>query len=387
MEFAYPPEAEAFRDELKAWLADNLTDADRAATRGGYEGGSYDFDAARRWGKKLYDGRWACVAWPEEYGGRNATAVQQMVFEEEISRSGAPGHPNQLGIGEIGPAILVWGDDEQKARFVPRMLSADDMWCQGFSEPDAGSDLASLRLRAVRDGEEYVLDGQKIWNSGGDRADWCELLVRTDPDAPKHKGISCLLVDMHLPGIEVRPIRMLTGGSGFAELFFTAVRVPVSALLGPENDGWKVAHTTLAHERGVVINTHNGLRRQIQDLIERSRTAPLGVGVAADHPVIRHRIAELYATGEIMAFMADRLTAAQLSGKGPGPETALARFLWQDLSQGIAELEAELLGPDAMVGAAGNARAGARTNTIAGGTTEIHINNLAFRGLGLPRAY
>jgi alkylation response protein AidB-like acyl-CoA dehydrogenase len=192
---------------------------------------------------------------------------------------------------------------------------------------------------------------------------------------------------MHLPGIEVRPIRMLTGGSGFAELFFTGVRVPVSARLGPENEGWKVAHTTLAHERGVVINTHNGLRKQIGQLIELSRTVPLGDGVAADHAVVRHRLASLYATGEIMGFMADRLTSAQLSGKGPGPETALARFLWQDVSQGIAELEADLLGPDGLVGAPAVARAGARTNTIAGGTTEIHINNLAYRGLGLPRSY
>jgi hypothetical protein len=387
MEFQYPPEAEAFRAELREWLAANLTDEHRRAVRGGYEGGAYDFEAAKAWARTLYEAGWACVAWPREYGGREAGAIQQMVFEEEMARAGAPGHPNQLGIGEIGPAILHWGTEEQKARFIPRMLSADDMWCQGFSEPDAGSDLASLRLRAVRDGDEYVLDGQKIWNSGGDRADYCELLVRTDPSAPKHQGISCLVVDMHLPGIEVRPIRMLTGGSGFAELFFTGVRVPVGALLGPENDGWKVAHTTLAHERGVVINTHNAMRKQIAGLIELSRSAPVGSGVAADQQAIRHRLVELYATGEIMAFLADRLTAAQLSGKGPGPETAIARFLWQDVSQGIAELTAELLGPDGLVGASAAARAGARTNTIAGGTTEIHINNLAYRGLGLPRSY
>jgi alkylation response protein AidB-like acyl-CoA dehydrogenase len=221
------------------------------------------------------------VAWPSEYGGRDATVAQQMVYEEEMAAAEAPGHPNGLGIGEIGPAILVWGTDEQKSRFIPRMLSADELWCQGFSEPDAGSDLASLRLRAVRDGDEYVLDGQKIWNSGGDRADWCELLVRTDPEAPKHQGISCLLVDMHLPGIEVRPIRMLTGVTGFSELFFTGARVPVSALLGPENEGWKVAHTTLAHERGVVMNMHNGLRRQVMSLIERSHDIAFGEGTAA----------------------------------------------------------------------------------------------------------
>src|SRR5262249_40075867 len=207
VKFAYPPEAEAFRDELRSWLADNLVEADRRADF--FTGEDRDDEAVRAWGRKLYEGGWACVAWPTEYGGRDATVAQQLVYEEEMARVGAPMHPNALGIGEIGAAILVWGTEEQKARHIPRMLSAEYLWCQGFSEPDAGSDLASLRLRAVRDGDEYVLDGQKIWNSGGDHADFCELLVRTDPDVPKHQGISCLLVDMHLPGIEVRPIRML----------------------------------------------------------------------------------------------------------------------------------------------------------------------------------
>jgi alkylation response protein AidB-like acyl-CoA dehydrogenase len=239
----------------------------------------------------------------------------------------------------------------------------------------------------VRDGDEYVLNGQKIWNSGGDRADWCELLVRTDPDAPKHQGISCLLVDMHLDGVEARPIRMLTGRPGISELFFTDVRVPVTALLGPENEGWKVAHSTLAHERGMVVTLHEGLRRQLNGVISRARELPLGDGVATEHGAVRQRITELYVIGEVMAFMADRLTASQLSGNGPGPETALARFLWQELSQGITELEGELLGADGLIDDAGRTRAAARTNTIAGGTTEIHINNLAYRGLGLPRSY
>jgi alkylation response protein AidB-like acyl-CoA dehydrogenase len=387
VEFVFPPEAEAFRAELRAWLDANLSDEDRRASFRGRGGASYDIDAARRWGQKLYDAGYACIAWPSAYGGRDASAIDQIVYEEEMTRAEAPRHPNQLGIGEIGPAILAWGTDEQKRRYIPRMLSGEELWCQGFSEPDAGSDLASLKLRAVRDGDTFVLNGQKIWNSGGDRADMCELLVRSDPDAPKHQGISCVLVDMHLPGIEARSIRMLTGDHGFSELFFTDVRVPVDSLLGPLNEGWRVAHTTLAHERGVVINLHTGLRREIQELIALARATPLGAAAAADHAVIRHRLTDLYVKGEIMAFMADRLTAQQLSGKDPGPETALARFVWQDISQALPELTADVLGPDSLLGATAASRAAARTNSIAGGTREVHTNNLAYRGLGLPRSY
>jgi alkylation response protein AidB-like acyl-CoA dehydrogenase len=241
----------------------------------------------------------------------------------------------------------------------------------------------------VRDGDSYVLNGQKIWNSGGDRADYCELLVRTDPDAPKHQGISCLLVDMHLPGVEVRPIRLLAspGNRVLNELFFTDVVVPAAQLLGPENEGWKVAHTTLAHERGVVMNLHLDLRRQVGELIGTARDTDLAGRPASDHDHVRRRLVDLYCWGEIMSFMADRMTAAQLSGGNPGQETALARFIWQDVSQGAVELLGELAGPEGVLAPVGVERAAARTNTIAGGTPEIHTNNLAYRGLGLPRSY
>lgn len=387
MQIVYPPEAEAFRSELRAWLEANISEDGRGSEAWIEGGRGAALEAGRRWARKLYDARYACVAWPAEYGGRNASAIEQMVFEEEMHRARAPRHPNQLGIGEIGPAILAWGTHEQKSELIPKMLSAEHMWCQGFSEPGAGSDLASLRLRAVADGDEFVLNGQKIWNSGGQFADYCELLVRTDPDTEKHQGISCLLVDMHIPGIEVRPIRMLTGQSGFNEIFFTDARVPTSALLGAVNDGWKVAHTTLADERGVVINNHLGIRRDIEELIELAKITPLGARTAAQHDVVRHRLVDLYVRGEIMSFMADQMTATQLSGKNPGIETALGRFLWQDLTQEIPELRATVLGPEGNVGDAARLRAGARTNSIAGGTREIHINNLAYRGLGLPKSY
>jgi len=385
MKFEYPAEAEAFRDDLRSWLDANLPpDVPGSDLR--LQMGA-NLEGGRRWAQKLYDAGYACVAWPKEYGGRDASAIEQMVFEEEMHRARAPRHLNQLGIGEIGPAILAWGTPEQKSELLPKMLSGEHMWCQGFSEPGAGSDLASLGLRAVLDGDEFVLNGQKIWNSGGQHADYCELLVRTNPEVEKHQGISCLLVNMHAPGIEVRPIRMLTGQAGFNEIFFTDARVPTTALLGPINDGWKVAHTTLAHERGVVINSHLGIRQDILDLMDLAKATSYGGRTAAEHDVIRHRLVDLYVRGEIMGFMAERVTSMQLSGRNPGIETALGRFLWQDLTQEIPETEGAILGPEGDLGKVGHARASVRTSSIAGGTREIHINNLAYRGLGLPKSY
>jgi len=391
MQFTYPPEAEELRAELRVWLEDNLTDDVREQGLAGMFGGGrlLDLGVARGWAAKLYEGGWACIEWPREHGGRAATAAQQIVFAEEMQRAGAPGHPGQLGIVHIGPAIAVFGTEEQRARFLPRMLSGEDIWCQGFSEPDAGSDLASLRSRAEADGDEFVINGHKTWNSGGTHADWCELLVRTDPDTPRHGGISCMLVDMHSPGIEVRPIRMLSGEPGVSEIFLTDVRVSKAALLGPINEGWRVAHTTLAHERGIVATFHHGLRAQIQLLLEAARTEPFGPDGrrASDDAYMRQRLARTYVKAEILKLIADRQMVTQLVGGQPGPETALGRFVWQEVSQEIPELQAELLGPDAMVGVAPRQRVSARTSTIAGGTREIHTNNLAYRGLGLPRSY
>jgi alkylation response protein AidB-like acyl-CoA dehydrogenase len=391
MEFVYPPEAEEFRAELRAWLERSLSDEfrmSRPMVMGG-GAGSQDLTRARAWGRRLYEGGWACIAWPEEFGGRGATAIQQIVFSDEMGRAGAPGHPGQLGITHIGPALIMFGTDEQKARFLPRMLAADDIWCQGFSEPSAGSDLASLRTSAVDDGDEFVINGQKTWNSGGNHADWCELLVRTDPGTPRHGGISCLLVDMHAPGVEVRPIRMLSGEFGVNEVFFADVRVPKSALLGSVNEGWKAAHATLAHERGVVANFHVGLRAQIAQLVETAGRTPFGPGdaMASQDPYMRQRLARLYVRAEILKLIADRQLADQLGRRELGPETALGRFVWQEVSQELPEVTAELLGPDAIGGPQARMRVSSRTSTIAGGTREIHMNNLAYRGLGLPRSY
>jgi hypothetical protein len=266
------------------------------------------------------------------------------------------------------------------------MLRGDDVWCQGFSEPDAGSDLASLRCRAVRDGDSWVVTGQKIWTTLGHLASWCELLVRTDPDAPKHKGISCLLVDMTLPGITVRPLVTITGAHEFNEVFFDEVRVPADSMLGPVNEGWRVAMTTLSHERGGVAKLHLGTRRKVARLFDAARTAPMGDGrVAADDPVLRQQLARVYLEAELLKLVADRAISGELHGRALGPESSIAKLVWSETEQHIAEVAAAVLGADADGGAWGADRVGVRSHTIAGGTTQVNKNIIAQRVLGLPR--
>ena len=225
------------------------------------------FDTLRAWDAALADAGWGAVSWPQDYGGRGATVLEQLVYAEETTRARAPMPLNVIGMNNIAPAIMHYGTEAQKRELLPRMVRADDIWCQGMSEPEAGSDLASLRTRAVRDGDDFVVNGQKIWTSLGHRADWCQLYVRTDPEAPKHKGISCLIVDMGLPGIEARPLVTLNGAADFAEVFFNDVRVPADALLGPLNAGWQVATTTLSHERAGAARLYAQMEVQLADLV------------------------------------------------------------------------------------------------------------------------
>jgi alkylation response protein AidB-like acyl-CoA dehydrogenase len=298
----------------------------------------------------------------------------------------APGTLNPLGLSNIAPAIIEHGTDEQKRTLLPRMLRGDDIWCQGFSEPNAGSDLASLRTAAVRDGECWVVNGQKTWNTLGHMANWCELLVRTDTEAPKHKGITCLLVDMTLPGVEVRPLVTITGDKEFNEIFFTDVRAPVDCTLGPVNEGWRVAMTTLAYERGTVAKLHTGTRGKIARLIDTARRTPLGDGrVATDDPVLREKLAAAYLDGELLKLISDRALSAELHGRAMGPEGSIAKLLWSETEQHVAELACEVLGPDALSGDWARDRVYSRALTIAGGTTQVNKTILAQRMLGLPR--
>ncbi len=382
MDFTYPPEAEAFRAEFRSWLDGHYTDEFRAEGLGfSMEMDAERLAAMRAWNRELADARFAAISWPPEYGGRGAGTMEQVVFAEEMHRSGAPGTLNPLGLSNIAPAIIEFGTDAQKQRFLPRMLRGDDIWCQGFSEPNAGSDLASLQCRATLDGDHFVINGQKTWNTLGHLANWCELLVRTDPEAPKHKGISCLLVDMTLPGVEVRPLVTITGEREFNEIFFTDVLVPAEALLGPLHDGWRVAMTTLAYERGTVANLHLGLRAKIRRLIDEAKA----VG-ACDDPVKRQDLAGLYLEGELLKLVSDRAISGAIHGRAMGPEGSIAKLVWSEAEQHLGEVAGNVLGQDANTGAWGRDRVYMRALTIAGGTTQVNKNILAQRVLGLPRS-
>ncbi|HEY7135437.1 MAG TPA: acyl-CoA dehydrogenase family protein [Acidimicrobiia bacterium] len=385
MEFTYPQEAETFRKEFRAWLDEHLTDEYRGANV--MSADADELEILHRWNRMLADARFAAIAWPEQYGGRGAGIMEQVVFSEEMHRAHAPSTLNPIGLSNIAPAIIEHGTEEQKRALLPRMLRGDDIWCQGFSEPNAGSDLASLRTSAVLDGEHFVVNGQKTWNTLGNLANWCELLVRTDPGAPKHKGISCLLVDMSLPGIDVRPLVTITGEPEFNEIFFTDVRVPKGALLGPLDEGWRVAMTTLAHERGGVASLHLGLRAKIAELVALARETPMGDGrVAADDPVLRRKLARVYLEGEYLKLIADRAISGAIHGRALGPESSVAKLLWSETEQHLCEVAGDVLGPGANRGRWGRDAVYSRALTIAGGTTQVNKNILAQRILGLPRS-
>jgi alkylation response protein AidB-like acyl-CoA dehydrogenase len=387
MDFTSPPEAEAFRAGLAAWLDDRVTDDLRGAGRSaGLAPGSERLEALRVWNRELADAGYAAIAWPVEYGGRGAGVLEQLVWDEELHRAGVRGPINVIGIPNIAPAIMAHGTEAQKTRLLPRMRRGDDIWCQGFSEPDAGSDLASLRTTAVREGDDWVITGQKIWTTLAHVANWCELLVRTDPDVEKHRGITCVLVDLDRPGVEVRPLVTITGEHEFNEIFFDEVRVPVTQTLGPVNEGWRVAMTTLAHERGGVAKLHLGLRAKVARLYELARHTPLGDGrMASDDPARRQRLARAYLHAELLKLLADRAISGELHGRPPGPESSLAKLVWSETEQLVAEVAGDVLGPDANHGEWGRDRVAARSHTIAGGTTQVNKNILATRILGLPR--
>ena len=384
MDFSYPPEAEQFRKELRGWLAANLTDEVVAAglQRGAYGGA---FETLRAWNATMADAGWAAVSWPAEYGGRGATVLEQLVYAEETTRARVPLPLNVIGMNNIAPAIMQYGTELQKRTLLPRMMRADDIWCQGMSEPEAGSDLASLRTRAVRDGDDFVVNGQKIWTSLGHRADWCQLYVRTDPDAPKHKGISCLIVDMTLPGIEARPLVTLNGDADFAEVFFNDVRVPVDALLGRLNQGWQVATTTLSHERAGAARLYAEMQERLQDLVADLARCHVGGRPVLDDPAVLRRLGEIAVRIKYLEVLCRRSISATLHGGDAFASASLAKTVWGEVGQDLAALAFDLLGPNCAEGRWGRLRVTSRSLTIAGGTTQITKNITAQRVLGLPR--
>jgi alkylation response protein AidB-like acyl-CoA dehydrogenase len=377
MDFRYPPAAETFRAEVRAWLAAHL-DRSLAGFSLRDELTPALVERLRAWNRKLADARLAGVAWPEAYGGRGASVLEEVVLAEEMARADAPGPLNPIGLSNIAPAILQFGTERQKSELLPRMLRGDDLWCQGFSEPDAGSDLAAVRTRAVRDGADFVVDGQKVWTTLGPFADWCELLVRTDPEARPHEGLSILLVDMKRPGIEVRPLRTITGQSDFSEIFFTGVRVPADTLLGPLHGGWRVAMATLAHERAGVATLHLGVRKKIARLLREA-------GPARD-PATRRALARTWMLGELMRLQSQRALSAAVAGVPAGPEGSLVKLTWSLVEDAVAAAAGDVLGAAANAGDWGTERVWVRAASIAGGTTQVNKNIVAARLLALPRS-
>jgi alkylation response protein AidB-like acyl-CoA dehydrogenase len=368
----------AFRDELRAWFADH----DAGHEPDGDEDAHYMW--RRDFQRELANGGWAAVHWPAEYGGRGATLTQSAIFFEELGRSGAPLPANVLGLLLAGPTIMTWGTPEQKDRYLTPILTAEEIWCQGFSEPDAGSDLASLKTRAVKDGDDWVITGQKVWTSAAQYSKWCMLVARTDSEAAKHKGLTYFLMDMDQEAVQVRPLRQITGESEFNELFMDGARIPGENVLGGVGNGWKVALTTLMNERsGLGFFLQIRLRQLLDRLIEEAAARGL-----LDDPVVADRLGELHLKAEMLRLTALRgLTAIEKYGQ-PGPEGSLTKWMWSETNQQMTQFAADLLGPSALV--AGSPWAyellRARGNSIEGGTTEVLKNIVAERVLGLPKA-
>jgi alkylation response protein AidB-like acyl-CoA dehydrogenase len=395
MDLNLTAEETKFRNELRLWLEANVPkDWNEWREKPLEESFSY----LRDWQRKLYEGGWAAVSWPKEYGGRSATLMEQSLFWEEMARVEAPPMANSLGLGLIGPTIIAYGTDEQKKRFIPKILSAEEIWCQGFSEPNAGSDLASLQTEARLDGDHYVVNGQKVWTSYGWIGSWCELVVRTDPTVAKHKGLSVLLIDMKSPGVEVRPLKQMTGESEFNELFFRDVRVPVENILGRVNDGWNVAVSTLMYERGSYgARLHLLFKRSINRLIELSRTFQKDGHAAAQDPLTRQKLAQCYAEIEIMRWNQLRAFSRITATGVPGPEGSIQKIFWSELNQRVQQIAQELFGPYGQL-VAGDSHAvdngiwsygylRTRGNTIEAGTSEVQRNIIGHFVLGLPRSY
>ena len=390
MDLTLSPSEEEFRDGVRTWLRDNHPGPEPEA------GLDEVMDFRRDWQKKLHEAGWAGISWPKEYGGRGATMIEQAIFAAEASRQEAPSPANVLGLAMGGPVVIAHGSEEQKARYLEQILTGEEIWCQGFSEPESGSDLASLKTRAVKDGDEWVVTGQKVWTTFAQYAKWCMLVARTDSDAPKHQGLTYFLMDMKQEGVQTRPLVQITGEGEFNEVFFEEARVPEANVVGGVGNGWAVAITTLMNERaglafGAISQIQNSLGR-LSKLAQEMRT---NGGSAAEDSYFRQRIAQLHIEVETMRLNAYRgLTKTMQSGI-PGPEGSLGKWQWADINQDLTELALEIEGAYSplMRGSEYAVSGGSwqygflrsRANSIEGGTTDILKNIIAERVLGLPR--
>jgi alkylation response protein AidB-like acyl-CoA dehydrogenase len=390
MDLTLSPSEEEFRDEVRAWLEANNPGPEP-------EGDLDEVIAFRRdWQRKMHEGGWAGISWPKEYGGRGATMIEQAIFVGEAARQRTPSPANVLGLAMGGPVVIAHGTEEQKKRYLEPILTAEEIWCQGFSEPESGSDLASLKTRAVKDGDEWVITGQKVWTTLAQFSKWCMLVARTDPDAPKHQGLTYFLMDMEQEGVQARPLIQITGEGEFNEVFFEEARVPEENIVGGVGNGWSVAITTLMNERaGLAFGAIAQIRNNLDRLARLASEVRVNGGSAAEDAYYRQRIAQLYIEAETMRLNAYRgLTKTMQSGI-PGPEGSLGKWQWADINQDLTELAMEIEGAYGLLGP-GSEQAidngswqysflRSRANSIEGGTTDILKNIIAERVLGLPR--
>jgi len=393
MDLSYTPEERAFQHEVRAWLKRNMPKREPDER-------PMDFQDPRRiargkaWQRKLYEAGYVAMSWPREYGGQGADVMRQTIVNEEMVRARAPGLIGLMGIQMVGPTLITHGSEAQRRRYLPKILTAEEIWCQGYSEPGSGSDLASLRTRAELRGDEFVVNGQKVWTSNAQFADWMFCLVRTDPEAPKHRGISYLLIDMRTPGITVRPLVQMTGDAGFNEVFFEDVHVPRENVVGGLNNGWTIANATLFHERNMLGSTAR-TQQVFQGLLRLARTHGRGGRPASADPVIRRRLADLAIRVETMKLEAYRQLTDTLRGRPPGIAASVSKLVTTELNHDLAEAALDILGSYGPL-ARGNRRArdgGAWPLDfmytlgliIGGGTSQIQKNIIAERGLAMPR--
>ncbi len=390
MDLRFTEEDEKFRAEVAAWMADNLT-GEFAALKG--RGGPGDehvmFDERRAWERRLAEGGWTCVSWPKEHGGRDLSLMQQVIFFEEYARAGGPGRVGHIGETLLGPTLIAFGTEEQKKRFLPAIVSGEELWCQGYSEPNAGSDLANVQTKAVLDGDQWVINGQKVWTSLAQWSDWSFVVCRTDPDGPSHQSLSYLLVPMKQEGVEIRPIVQMTGDSEFSEVFFEDARTDAANVVGPVNGGWKVAMGTLAFERGAsTLGQQLHFQNELDEIVRIANQ-----NGAADDPTLRQRIADAWVGLRIMRFNTLRVLSNVLDGNELSPAGMITKLYWATWHRDLGKLAMDVLGAEAEITEGAPYELSklqrmylfTRSDTIYAGTNQIQRNIIGERALGLPR--
>ncbi|HVN64787.1 MAG TPA: acyl-CoA dehydrogenase family protein [Candidatus Binataceae bacterium] len=394
MDLNFTAEEEAFRAKVRAWMTENVPKSGVAEARGS-EGEKEWAKRARAWQRHLHEAGYVALSWPKEFGGQAMDPVRQTIVSEEMARAQAPQLLGGLGIAMLGPTLITWGSEEQKNRYLKKILTAEEIWCQGYSEPGSGSDLASLQTRAVIDGDNFVVNGQKVWTSAAQFADGMFCLVRTDPEAPKHRGISYILIDMHSPGLTVRPLVQMTGDRGFNEVFFDNVRVPRANLVGKLNEGWIVANSTLFHERNM-LGSASGAEQRFLRLLALAKTIERGGRPLTADPVFRQRLADLESRVISMRYHSLRLLTDHIRGRNPGVEAMVNKLVGTELNHDIAIAALEAMGDCSML-ARGEELVMDKGYwpyewmfslgmIIGGGTSHIQKNIIAERGLKMPKS-